>query len=258
VARNLALRTARGEIIAFIDDDAEAAPDWLGAMRASFSDPSIACVTGRVQPLELRTEAQRLFEEHFSFDRGPHAKRFTGSVDEPRLLLNPWPVGTGCNMAFRRRVFDIVGPFDEALDVGTPTGGGGDIDIFRRLLRAGFVIFYNPDALIYHQHRPSHAELYRQIWGYGKSYAALMTKSMFVEQGMRNEAWSLSRYRLRQQARRIGRRILKNQGSPLSLLLVETTGYLVGPLAFLRSTRRMKRELQNAAGMIYAESHQAD
>ena len=258
VARNLALRTARGDLIAFIDDDTVAAPDWIEAMRVSFSDPSTACVTGRVPPLELRTEAQRLFEAYFSFDRGAAPRRFTRSTDQPRLLLNPWGLGTGCNMAFRRRVFDLVGPFDEALDVGTPTGGGGDIDIFRRLLRAGFVVDYNPDAVIYHQHRTSHAELYRQVWGYGKSYTALMTKSVFVERDMVDEAWSLALCRLRQQVRRIGRRLLKRTGPPLGLLLVETAGHLVGPLAFLQSMRRLRHDRQNAEGMLNAQPRQVD
>jgi GT2 family glycosyltransferase len=258
VARNLALQTARGEIIAFIDDDTVAAPDWIEAMRASFSDPSAACVTGRVLPLELRTEAQRLFEEYFSFERGAEPMRFTRSTDQPRLLLNPWRLGTGCNMAFRRRVFDLVGPFDEALDVGTPTGGGGDIDIFRRLLRAGLAVHYNPDAVIYHQHRTSHAELLRQVWGYGKSYTALMTKSVFVERDMAAEAWSLALYRLRQQVQKVGRRLLKRTGPPLILLLVETAGHLVGPLAFLQSTRRLQRERQDVEGRFYAQPRQVD
>jgi glycosyltransferase involved in cell wall biosynthesis len=242
VARNLALRSARGAIIAFIDDDAVAAPEWIGALRDSFADPAIACVTGRVLPLELRTEAQCHFEEHFSFDRGADPIRFTRGDDRPWFLINPWLMGTGCNMAFRRQAFDRIGPFDEALDTGTPTGGGGDIDIFRRLLRAGFVAVYEPAALVYHQHRVSRAELYRQIWGYGKSFTALMTKSLLVEREMAREARSLAFHRLRKQGRRFARRLLRRRGPPLSLILLETLGHVVGPLAFLCSLRRAQRQ----------------
>jgi glycosyltransferase involved in cell wall biosynthesis len=254
VARNLALRMANGEIIAFIDDDAVAAPDWIRAIRASFADPSTACVTGRVLPLELRTEAQQLFEEHYSFDRGAQPRRYVGSADQPRLLLNPWRMGTGCNMAFRRQVFDVIGPFDEALDAGTPTGGGGDIDIFRRLLRAGFVAQYNPDALVYHQHRPSHAGLYRQIWGYGKSFTALMTKSALVERDMGHEAWSLTLYRLRQRMRSIPRRLLKHRGPPFDLLILETAGHLVGPLAYSYALLQMRRKRPVSASRSDSQS----
>ncbi len=45
--------------------------------------------------------------------------------------------GTGANMAFRREVFDRIGPFDPALDVGTPARGGGDLEMFFRVLKHG-------------------------------------------------------------------------------------------------------------------------
>ncbi len=242
VARNLALRMARGAIIAFIDDDAVAAPGWVAALRDSFADLSVTCVTGHVLPLELRTMAQRHFEEHFSFDRGVEPIRFTASDDRPWFPVYPSHLGTGCNMAFRREVFDVIGPFDEALDAGTPTGGGGDIDIFRRLLRAGFVAVYNPTALVYHRHRVSEDESYRQFWAYGKAFTALLTKSLVVEREMRREALLLAGYRFWQQGRWLARRLLKRKGLPVHLILIETLGHLVGPVAFLRSLRRVQRE----------------
>lgn len=242
VARNLALRMARGAIVAFIDDDAVAAPGWVAALRTSFEDPSIACVTGRVLPLELRTKAQRHFEQHFSFDRGAEPIRFAANDDRPWFPVYPAHVGTGCNMAFRREIFDVIGPFDEALDAGTPTGGGGDIDIFRRLLRAGFLAAYNPTALVYHRHRVSEAESYSQFWAYGKAFTALLTKSLLVEREMACEALLLAGYRLWQQGRWLARRLLKRKGLPVHLILIETLGHLAGPVAFLRSLRRGQRE----------------
>jgi GT2 family glycosyltransferase len=242
VARNLALYTAKGAIIAFIDDDAVAAPGWLEGLRGSFADPSVACVTGRVLPLELKTPAQAMFEERYSFDRGPEPMRFTVRDDRLWYPIHPWHLGTGCNMAFRRHVFDQIGPFDEALDMGTPVGGGGDIDIFRRLLWAGFVAVYNPEALVYHQHRESMTDLRRQFWGYGKALTALMIKALLLQRDAAREAGSLLFHRFRIQGRRFARRLLKGQGAPLSLILAESLGHLVGPVAFLHSLRRVQRE----------------
>jgi glycosyltransferase involved in cell wall biosynthesis len=242
VARNMALRAARGAIIAFIDDDAVAAPGWIEALLTSFTDPSISFATGRVMPLELRTLAQRHFEEHFSFDRGPEPFRFTANDHRPWFPIYPSHLGTGCNMAFRREVFDVVGPFDEALDTGTPTGGGGDIDMFRRLLRAGFVAAYNPATLVYHEHRVDEAESRAQFWAYGKAFTALLTKSILIEHDRVNEAVHLVAYRFWQQGRWLARRLLKRRGLPSHLILIETLGHLVGPVALLRSLRHVQLE----------------
>lgn len=258
VARNLALHTARGAIIAFIDDDAVAAPGWLEALRGSFADPSVACATGRVLPLELKTPAQAMFEERYSFDRGPEPMRFTVSDDHPWYPIHPWHLGTGCNMAFRQHVFDEIGPFDEALDMGTPVGGGGDIDIFRRLLWAGFVAVYNPEALVYHQHRESMADLRRQFWGYGKALTALMTKTVLHQRHAAREAGSLLLHRFRIQGRRFARRLLKGKGTPVSLIVAESFGHLVGPVAYLRSRWRVQREQRRYLPPAQVHGSQSD
>ena len=242
VARNLALCMALGEIVAFVDDDAVVAPGWMEALLDGFADASIDCVTGRVLPLELRTAAQRYFEERFPFDRGSELIHFSGSDERPEYPVHPWQLGTGCNMAFRCQVFDQIGPFDEALDMGTPTGGGGDIDIFRRLLRAGLLAIYNPEAVVYHQHRESWAELYRQAWGYGKAFTALMTKSLLVEHDLQREAWRLTTERFHLQVRRLARRLFKRKGLPFWPVLFETLGNLAGPVAFVYSQRQVHRQ----------------
>ncbi len=245
IARNLALRTARNPIIAFIDDDAVAAPGWIAALDDAFADPSVGCVTGRVLPLELQTAAQQYFEEHFSFDRGTEPLTFLDGDDRPWFPIYPSHLGTGCNMAFRHEVFDVIGPFDEALDVGTPAGGGGDIDMFRRFLRAGFAAAYTPAALVYHQHRTSMAEARRQFWDYGKTFTALLTKSLLVERDMTHAALSLALYRFWQQGCWFARRLFKGKGLPIHLIIIETVGHLAGPVAFLRSLRRVQRERLN-------------
>ena len=242
VARNLAVGLALGEIVAFVDDDVVVAPGWMAAVRDGFADISTACVTGRVLPLELRTAAQRYFEERFPFDRGSELIRFSGSDQRPEYPVHPWQLGAGCNMAFRCRVFEQIGLFDEALDMGTPTGGGGDTDIFRRLLRAGLTAVYNPEALVYHQHRETWPELYRQAWGYGKSFTALMTKSLLVEHDLEREAWLLAKERFYWQFRGLARRLLKRTGLPFWPVLFETLGNLAGPVAFLYSRRRAERQ----------------
>ena len=50
--------------------------------------------------------------------------------------------GTGANMSFRREVFERVGLFDPALDVGTASNGGGDLKMYFRLLKGGYTLVY--------------------------------------------------------------------------------------------------------------------
>ena len=66
-------------------------------------------------------------------------------------------------MAYRRSVFDAVGPFDSALDVGTVTNGGGDLEMFFRVVKAGLPLLYEPRALVWHRHRRTMDELREQL-----------------------------------------------------------------------------------------------
>ena len=61
--------------------------------------------------------------------------------------------GTGANMAFRRSLFHQIGFFDPALDVGTVTNGGGDLDMFYRVIQEGHTLVYEPRAIVRHRHR---------------------------------------------------------------------------------------------------------
>src|SRR5262249_20614927 len=149
-ARNHALRAARHEIVAFLDDDATPDPIWLRGLLEPFADPRVLCVTGLTMPLELETPAQEWFERYSPFGRGFERRIFDGSRQTP---LAVGPIGAGANMALRREVLDLVGPFDVALDAGTATHSGGDHDMFARILIGGYQIVYQPAALSWHRHR---------------------------------------------------------------------------------------------------------
>src|SRR5512144_2419002 len=70
-ARNLGARACESEIVAFIDDDAVPEAGWLSHLVSEFEDPSVMAVTGRIEPLSLDTQAERLFERLGGF--GSHA-----------------------------------------------------------------------------------------------------------------------------------------------------------------------------------------
>ncbi len=241
VARNTAVRQAKGDVIAFIDDDVLVAEGWLLALQAAFADGTADCVTGRVLPISLEAPPQRHFETRFSFDRGPDPDRFSANDSRPWFPIHPYHLGTGCNMAFHRRVFDRIGLFDEALDAGMPTGGGGDLDIFRRLLLGGFTAVYQPNLLVYHEHRAAPAAARKQFYAYGKTFTALMTKIWFEEPALK---WQAPRLCVQQASllwqhlwRQLARRAA---GVPLRLTFLEAVGNLMGPWAYLRALRHAK------------------
>jgi hypothetical protein len=77
-------------------------------------------------------------------------------------------------MAFRRTLFAAVGDFDVALDVGTPASGGGDIEFLYRAVSAGYVLRYEPAAMVRHVHRRDDASLQRQVYNNGRGFAAYL------------------------------------------------------------------------------------
>ncbi|MBE9111786.1 glycosyltransferase [Nodosilinea sp. LEGE 07298] len=173
-ARNRAILEAQGEIIAYTDDDVAVDTGWVkGLVQAFLESPDTMVVTGLVVPYELETEAQVLFEEYGGFGRGFKTLRYQTTLNQsmPWQWLGAGQFGTGANMAYRKSVFETIGYFDPALDVGTPTNGGGDLEMFIRVLKAGYGLVYEPTALIRHRHRRKYAQLKRQISFNGSLYA---------------------------------------------------------------------------------------
>jgi glycosyltransferase involved in cell wall biosynthesis len=173
-ARNRAWREARHDIVAYIDDDAIASPGWLLGIAHGFSQPETMAVTGMVLPAELETPAQNEFEDYGGMSKGFSPKIIRKDDLDPGGMLWSSSWGVGANMAFRRDLFEMVGGFDPALDVGTPTSGGGDIEFFYRVVAAGHPLRYEPAAYVYHVHRRDRSALMRQIENNGRSFPAYL------------------------------------------------------------------------------------
>ncbi|MGH9189577.1 MAG: glycosyltransferase family 2 protein [Acidimicrobiales bacterium] len=181
-ARNRAINEAAGEILAYTDDDVVVDARWACELAAVFAEnPDVMAVTGLVVPYELETEAQLLFERHGGFGRGFerqwHRVDLKGGELAARHHSGAGAFGTGANMAFRRRVFDEIGRFDPALDVGTATNGGGDLDMFFRVLKAGHTLVYEPAAMVRHCHRRDLARLREQVRANGTGFYSFLVRS---------------------------------------------------------------------------------
>jgi GT2 family glycosyltransferase len=181
-ARNRAIIEARGEIIAYTDDDVVVDRAWITSLAKVFSeDPEVMAVTGLVVPFELETEAQELFEKYGGFGRGFERKWVrmdaASNIKLATLHGGTGKFGTGANMAYRRTLFDEIGYFDPALDVGTVTNGGGDLDMFFRVLKEGHMLVYEPGAIVRHCHRRNYTQLHAQLTNWGIGFFSHLTRN---------------------------------------------------------------------------------
>lgn len=249
-ARNRALHEARGEIIAYTDDDVMVDAGWVSAIARLFVEhPDVMAVTGLVVPYELEAESQVLFEMYGGFGRGFERKwyRIDQSRD-PRLAHGAGRFGTGANMAYRRSVFDIIGPFDHALDVGTVTNGGGDLEMFFRVLKEGFTLVYEPCAIVRHRHRRDYAQLRTQLANNGVGLYSYFVRSALAypeerRAFLRFGIWWFVHWDLR----RLVASFLRPSNFPRDLIWAELWGVFAGLVRYQRA-RKTALNIARASG----------
>jgi glycosyltransferase involved in cell wall biosynthesis len=248
-ARNRGIRESLYEIIAFIDDDALATPGWLRGIASGFADSEVMAVTGLVLPNEIESQAQSDFEAYGGMSKGFTSFTIRRHELNGRKLFWASSWGVGANMAFRRTLFQAIGTFDVALDVGTPTKGGGDIEFFYRTVVAGYTLRYEPAAFVYHTHRRMTSALNQQIYNNGRGFGSYLLTIMRNEPQHRTQilwfalrwwVWPWFIYRL-------GRSILTGDRWTRHFAFLELRGALSALHAYGAAQALAKRSTQPAA-----------
>ncbi|MGY2995537.1 glycosyltransferase family 2 protein [Mesorhizobium sp. URHB0026] len=229
-ARNAALHSASGGLVAYLDDDVVVDRNWLdGLAKACRDNPGAGGFTGLVLPLRLDTEAQIFFERRGGFGRGFRRNEFHNTrFDNALHPVGSGILGAGCNMAFDRTLLVSLGGFDEALDTGAPLPGGGDLDIFYRVLRSGRPMIYEPEYAVYHEHRETIEQLRRQYWTWGLGMMAFLVKSRRTDGELKARHRGMVCWWFFDRLKALARAARKLQGRDLRFGIAELWGGIYG------------------------------
>jgi hypothetical protein len=233
-ARNAGIAAASGELIAFLDDDAAAAPDWLTRLAAAYADPQVLGAGGAILP-SWRSGRPAWFPAEFEWVVGCTYRGMPAAPAAVRNLI-------GCNMSFRREVFALVGGFRigrvGALSIGQEND---ETELCIRLAaaRPESSLRYLPGAAVRHTVTPGRATLryfVRRCFSEGMSKAALARQagagpSLATERAYVRRTLPAGMARGLGDAGRGDLHGLLRAGAIVTGLAATAAGYLLGALA---------------------------
>jgi GT2 family glycosyltransferase len=172
-ARNTGMQAAQGEIVAYIDDDAYPAPNWLTHLATTF----------------IRTNHAGVGGPHLAADHDGWIADCVGNAPGGPVHVLLADQGAehipGCNMAFRKSTLQSIGGFDPRY-----RAAGEDVDVCWRLQRRGWTLGFHPAAVVWHHRHNSVRRYWHEQKKYGYAEALLEEKWPLKYNEFGHLAWS--------------------------------------------------------------------
>jgi len=232
-ARNSGVAASTAPIVAFLDDDATAASDWITCLCAAYDDPSVLGVGGAIEP-RWSTSRPRWFPPEFDWVVGCTYRGHNEAPGPVRNLI-------GANMSFRREVIAAVGGFRSGVgQIGASMLRCDDTEFCIRVhqtLPSG-TLRYEPHAMVFH-----HVPAARTRWRYfrRRCYTEGMAKALIARLVGTHDGLSAERsYTLRALpaavARGIADAIVRRDTSGLARAGAVVAGFMLTAFGYVAST----------------------
>jgi cellulose synthase/poly-beta-1,6-N-acetylglucosamine synthase-like glycosyltransferase len=170
LARNVGIKCSTGEIVAFTDSDCVVPQDWVTTIVENFKDPKVSCVGGSAKALNGD------FVSQYADNSIVRLMPFFTKREELDQVKPFFKHPAGCNMAFRRKVAEQVGYFDENIKFGFD-----EVEFADRICKAGYTMVLDPKVTVWHKHRSTLGDFMKQNFQYGKGSGLVLKRNKLAD-----------------------------------------------------------------------------
>jgi len=179
-ARNIAIKSAKGKYIFFLDQDCIPTPEWIGSMLRRFEqEKHLMAIGGQMFP----KASSGIVNYYFNI---------TNRLEEPIIDSQTGEIVTLItgNAAFRRKALKKIGGFDEETFDST-SHGGEDVDLTYRLKSTGCDIRYEPKAIVLHEYPSNFSDIFFKYTNHGRGMRLFCLKHKIKPSQVRQPNFSL-------------------------------------------------------------------
>lgn len=166
VARNTGIKKGNGEIVAFTDSDCIVPSNWVTKIVENFKNPQVSCVGGSAKALNSD------FVSQYADNSIVRLMPFFTKREELEKVKPFFRHPAGCNMAYRKKVAEEIGYFDENIQYGFD-----EVEFADRVCKAGYKMVLDPNVLVWHKHRSTLGEFLKQNFQYGRGSGLVLRRN---------------------------------------------------------------------------------